>query len=457
MASKGENFVTMHRPKKHLNFGSLVQAFRHHCDDLLDSRQKSKINYSLSDIVLSSFACMFFQDRSLLQFQRRMEKEEELSNVSNLFGVSKIPEDTQLRKVMDNLSCDNFRALFKEYFSRLQRSKHLEPFRFFGQKYLVSLDGTQYFSSKEISCSHCLTKEHKTGEKTYSHQALQGAIVHPTHRQVIPLMAEDIRNEDGKKKQDCEINAAKRFIPSLRKDHPKLEVIVLGDGLFSKNPMVELVRENQMDFIFVAKPDDHKFMMQDIASREENEIQELVIEKDKGEIFTYRWVKDVPLNASEEAFSVNYFELSIQRPNKQGELKRTYLCSWVTNLSIYRNNIEHMVQGSRCRWKIENECFNTLKNQGYCLEHNFGHGSQNLAFNFYLLTLLAFFYHQIFELTDHLYQTARAKWSKFLLWEKLRTLINYIYFKSWEQLLSFCLDPPELNADNLILSNTSNT
>jgi hypothetical protein len=45
-----------------------------------------------------------------------------------------------------------------------------------------------------------------------------------------------------------------------------------------------------------------------------------------------------------------------------------------------------MTKAGRCRWKIENECFNTLKNQGYHLEHNYGHGQKNLSYNMYLFT-----------------------------------------------------------------------
>ena len=253
----------MRRPKKHVSFGSLVEAFRRHCDKLTDKRQNGKLRFPLADVVLSAFACMFFQDRSLLQFQRRMEDKKEQSNLTALFGVGKIPEDTQLRDTLDGVDAENFRPLFREYFLRLQRGKHLEPFRIFGTKYLLSIDGTQYFASSEISCKHCLTKDHKPSkeqdpehevpERTYCHQALQAAIVHPECRQVVPLFAEDIRNTDGMKKQDCEINAAKRLITAVRKDHPQLGIVLLGDGLFSHNPTVELALAQRMDFIFTAK------------------------------------------------------------------------------------------------------------------------------------------------------------------------------------------------------------
>jgi len=164
-----------------------------------------------------------------------------------------------------------------------------------------------------------------------------------------------------------------------------------------------------MHFIFVAKPGDHKYMMRDIATRDE-ECEELCVPQEKEDkLFTYRWLNGVPLGARDDAFSINYFELEIHAPGKNGEMKRNFRCSWVTDLPLSKQNIEQMVAGARCHWKIENECFNTLKNQGYHLGHNFGHGSQFLAFNFYLLTLLVFSFHQNFKLSDHLYQTARSR------------------------------------------------
>lgn len=440
----------MRREKKHVSFGSLIDGFRAHCSGLKDTRQNGKLRYSLTDVVLSGFACMFFQDRSLLQFQRRMEEKGQ-SNVSSLFGVEKIPEDTQLRETLDGIPPESFRPFFKECFSRLQRGKHLEQFQMFGTSYLLSIDGTQYFSSQEISCNHCLTKDHKPTKespeavRTYCHQALQAAIVHPECKQVIPLIAEDIRNTDGMKKQDCEINAAKRLVTAVRKDHPQLGIVLLGDGLFSHNPMIEVVRALRMDFIFTAKPDDHKYMMEWINDYHEEDIGKLS-RTEKKSTFVYRWVNDVPLSGDKDAFDVNYFQLEIFSPDENGELKRTFRSSWVTNLPLSAQNIEHMVRAARCRWKIENECFNNLKNQGYHLEHNYGHGAQFLSFNFYLLTLLAFLFHQIFELTDHLFQRARKRWSKFLLWEQLRTLMRLFIFRSWNQLLNHCLEPPELHS-----------
>ena len=85
-----------------------------------------------------------------------------------------------------------------------------------------------------------------------------------------------------------------------------------------------------------------------------------------------------------------------------------------------------------------------MKNQGYYMEHNYGHGKKHLAYNFYLLTLLAFFMHQVFELTDRQYQACRKKFgSKRHLWETLRSYIKIIVFETWDKLLAFALTPTE--------------
>jgi hypothetical protein len=144
------------------------------------------------------------------------------------------------------------------------------------------------------------------------------------------------------------------------------------------------------------------------------------------------------LNGNEKTCWVNYFEYSLIVGGK-----RTYHNSWVTDIEVDRNNVKQFVKGGRARWKIENEGFNTLKNQGYHLEHNFGHGKKNLSMNFFLLNLLAFFMHQIFELTDLLYQKCRAKFSSRLeYWNQLRCTFRVLIFKSWEKMLEFIISPP---------------
>ena len=158
----------------------------------------------------------------------------------------------------------------------------------------------------------------------------------------------------------------------------------------------------------------------------------------KGRKHVYEWINEVPLNGYDDTIWVNYIEYKII-----GEEKINYHNSWITDIPLSRNNIEHLVRGGRSRWKIENETFNTLKNQGYHLEHNFGHGKKNLSINFFLLNLLAFFVHQILELTDLLYQKCRAKFSsRKEYWNHLRVTFRILLFESWEEYLNFFYSPP---------------
>ena len=72
--------------------------------------------------------------------------------------------------------------------------------------------------------------------------------------------------------------------------------------------------------------------------------------------------------------------------------------SWVTDLRVSTRNVYALMRGGRARWKIENETFNTLKNQGYHFEHNYGHGEQNLSGVFATIMMLAFLVDQTQQL-----------------------------------------------------------
>lgn len=433
--------------KKHLSFKALRDVLSMRFNEITDKRQPSKVNYAIHDALMSGFACMYFQDPSLLQFQQRLQDERQNNNLKTLFSVQAIPKESQMRTLIDGVDSEYLRPIFKDYFSRLQRGKHLETYQLFKGQYLVPLDGVHYSSSKHVHCDKCLHKNHNDGTISYSHSALQVGVMHPNQRQVIPMMAEEISNTDGESKQDCEINAAKRLLPKLRDDHRQLDMILCGDGLYSKQPFIEELKRLKMHYILVAKPADHKYMNEWLNVYPELHTHEH--KDEKGRRYVYRFMNDVPLNGNEKSIHVNYFHFQLIDTNKKGEEKIVYQNSWVTDLAITQENIATLVKGGRCRWKVENECFNTLKNQGYFLEHNYGHGEKNLCFNFYLLTVLAFFFHQIFELTCATYQACRKKFgSKRHMWETLRAYIKIIIFQTWQHLMDFALEPTKYIPDH---------
>lgn len=385
---------------------------------------------------------MFFQDPSLLEFQRRIQDRKQFSNLSNVFQVQSVPKDSQLRQNLDQIPTKQLDSIFSDWFHRLQRGKHIEPYRFLNRYYLVPIDGSQYFSSNAIHCPGCLRANKKSSTRYY-HQILQAVIVHPDMRQVLPLAPEPIQNTDGSKKQDCEINAGKRMVANIREQHPKLKMVIVADGLYSKQPFVDAVKNARMSYILVAKPDDHKVLFEWV-----NELHalgqggSLEYTDKRGRRHLYRWVNGVPLNGTPNADDVNFFQYELIPKNKV-----TYRNSWVTDIAVDEHNVVELVKGGRARWKIENETFNTLKNQGYHIEHNYGHGSCNLSMNFFVLNLLAFYMHQIFELTDRLYQRCRLKTSsRKEYFSLLRHTFQILLFRDWQHFLNFIHAPPELYA-----------
>jgi hypothetical protein len=425
--------------KKHLSFTALRKSLSERFRQIDDPRQSAKVDYSLHDCLMSGLAMMFFQDPSVLTFQQRLQDGIHKNNLTTLFDVGHIPKETQMRTVLDAIAPGQLNGIFADFLHRLQRGKQLANYQFFDGNYLVSIDGSQYFSSEKIRCPHCLVTTSK-GNVRYHHQILQSVMVHPDMRQVLPLAPESISNRDGSKKQDCERNAAKRVVRNIRATHRRLKIIVTADGLYSNQPFIDELKTAKMSFILVARPTDHKVLFEWV-----NELMalddggRLELGDDKGRRHRYQWVNQVPLNGTKDSDAVNFFQYQLVA--KTGKV--TYKNSWVTDIEVDENNVVTLVKGGRARWKIENETFNTLKNQGYHIEHNFGHGQQNLSMVFFVLNLLAFYIHQILELTDRLYYTVR--YTKFTsrkeYWNQLRCTIRILIFPRWESLLTFILDP----------------
>jgi len=426
--------------KKNLSFNALRKMLSRRFLEIPDFRQEGKVEHRVHDVLMSGFAMMFYQDSSLLQFQQRLQEAIHKNNLQTLFQVESIPKDSQMREVIDEVESQELEPLFEDFFRPLQRGKHLEGYRVLRDFHVISVDGSGYFSSDKIHCSGCLKRETKKGKIGYEHKIVQAALMHPDKRQVFPLAPEEVKNTDGQDKQDCEVEAGKRLVRKIRRSHGKLKIIIVGDSLYSKQPFMEELAEERMRYVLVVKEEDHKLLMEWVnEQRQLKEVSRLEVKDKKGRLHIYEWINEVPLNGNKNTLWVNYFEYWLVVGGKV-----TYHNSWVTDFTVGEGNVGELVRIGRCRWKIENETFNTLKNQGYHIEHNFGHGEKHLSINFLLLNLLAFFMHQIFELTDSLYQECRRAFgSRRNLWDHLRSSIHILIFPDWETLLRRLLRPSD--------------
>ena len=423
-----------------LRFRALVDFLAQTVQGLPDTRIQDRVRVSLRDSYLSAFALFYLQDPSVLEFQRRFEDQVQANNLRNVFGITTLPSDTRLRELLDAPEAGFLNAVFLEFLRRVQRSKQLERYRFLDEGYLLTLDGSEYFTSQKVHCAQCLKRKKSDGTVEYYHQILQPALVHPDLRQVLPLAPQFLSQRYATGKQDSETNAAKRLIKELRNQHRQLSAIVVGDSLYSTTPFITEVQAQRFSFLLVAKPDDHKSLFEDIEGlRRGGGLRRLQRTTAKGKRFLYEWTNEVALGVDSKSPLVNFVQLSII--DEKGKV--SFRCSWVTDLPLEEGNVEKVVRAARARWKIENEGFNTLKNHGYHLEHNFGHGSQYLAEAFFLLNLLAYFVHQIQELVDELYQKARAGFSaRIEFWNVIRASFRIMLFNSWDQALTRITGPP---------------
>jgi len=394
------------------------------------------ISIKMEDVVLSAFSMFQMQSVSFLSFQRKMEEREGKNNAKSLFGIEKIPSDNHIRDMLDHINPSYLQPMYDEQLKYLKNSKILKEYKYMG-KYLVPLDGTQYHSSKKICCKNCLTKEHKNGKITYSHQAITPVIASPNMNRVIPLMPELIQNSDGNKKQDCEINASKRWLAKSKALN--LELITLGDDLYAHEPFCRDVLKHGHSFIFTAKEDSHKVMydhikfLEGIGEIDKHESMEG--KRNNKERWCYKFVNDVPINGNKDALKVNWVELEVY--DKNGKL--SYKNSFITDIEITKKNVYQIARAGRTRWKIENENNNTLKNQGYHLEHNFGHGKEHLSGFLFTLNILAFLFHTVLDFLDENYAKARKKSPRAEFFLELEVLTKHLYFNSWDTLMLFMI------------------
>jgi hypothetical protein len=425
--------------RKSLCADSLISTIYQHFQKVPDPRDlQGKSTISFTDVLMSGLAVFGLKFPSLLQYDQNRKILDQ--NLLNLYHINRPPSDTYLRERLDELEPSLVRPAFKKIFARLQRGKCLEGFEFLDGYYLLSLDGTGEFSSGTICCPQCCKKEHKDGCVTYYHQMLGACIVHPDRSNVIPLCPEIIQNGDGSVKNDCERNAAKRFIDHFKREHPHLNVIILGDGIASNAPYIRLLEGHKMKYLLGAKPGDHQFLFDAVDASEKTQYYEF--RDENGFLHQFRYLNDIALNKSNPDVRVNFFEYMQTDPKG----KET-LFSWITNIHITQANVFALMKGGRSRWKIENETFNTLKNLGYNLEHNYGHGKKNLSTIFCLLMLLSFLIDQVQGMACGLFQAVKKQAGSFrTLWEKTRVLFEYAELASWEYLYRFMIERRKINS-----------
>jgi hypothetical protein len=284
-------------------------------------------------------------------------------------------------------------------------------------------------------------------ERTYySHTLVAPLLVAPGQARVIALEPEFVRPQDGVEKQDCELRAAERWLRRNAAHFGPAAVTVLGDDLYSHQPFCERILATGWHFVFTCKPTSHTALYQEVDLLTHAggvaELTEHHVIDGHPQVWRYRYATRLPLRAATHPLYVNWCEVTITTP--AGEL--VYRNAWATDHPLTPTTLHALVLAARTRWKSENENNNVLKNYGYHLEHNFGHGAQYLALVLVMLNLLAFLFHTVLDLCDEQYRRVRAELAvRRTFFNDVQALTRYLYFDSWSTLIAFMFTQLELD------------
>jgi len=388
----------------------------------------------MGDIGMAAFSVFFMQSPSFLAHQQALAEGpgRGRSNAHTLFGLSAIPSDNHIRAMLDGVPSDHFDGLFAGIVHSMDERGGLEAMRRLGGRVLIALDGSEHFCSRKVSCPQCSTRQRSDGQTEYFHTFLGATMVAPGHKTVLPLPPEFIRPQDGAAKQDCENRAAKRWLERVAPAYAGLRPVYLGDDLYANQPMCQAIRQAGGSFLLICKPASHKTLWEYLDGGDLDSLTETHGRGTAKRTYRYRWMNAVPIRDGKDALAVNWLDLEIVNP--KGKVTQRF--SFITDLPVDRDTVADLAACGRTRWKIENETFNVLKNQGYHLEHNFGHGKETLASVLVVLNLLAFALHTGCDLTEAAWQKARERFrARTRMFTHLATITTYLVFPSWSALM----------------------
>ena len=397
-------------------YGEVLRPF---FDKVPDQRAYNS-SYALSDGLKSGFALYSLKSPSLLSFQKKTEQER--CNMSNIFDIGSIPSDNGLRKMLDSVSPSLLRQGFARLFDYTERTGVLKRMQYWRNFLIVSIDGVEHFCSKQVSCPQCLQRNHRDGSVSNYHSMLSAAVVSPEHREVFPLDHEPMVRQDGDTKNDCERKAIHRLLDNLQSVHPHHNFVITTDALQSCAPVVERFEgQPHLRYVMGVKSKGNAYLFEQFNDLVRQKTAKTIKFKEDGESYLIRYANGLSLNKSHVDVQTNM--IYVEYTNEKG--KKTVF-SWITNIKVTKGNVKKLMRIGRSRWKIENEVFNTLKNQGYQFDRNFGHGERLCTVMAYLM-MMAFWVDQLQQAGSKVFnQLVKELKTRVKLWEAVRSVFLLI-------------------------------
>lgn len=434
---------------KHLRFQEMLNEVKEVMEGIPEHRRGQNKQYEIEDAGLSALSMFYMQSPSFLSWQQDMEKRKGRNNARSLFGIKKIPSDEQVKNLLDPVSATALSKAYWNIYHALEKRGQLQRYGALMGTQLVSIDGTQHHASQKVHCEQCRVTVRK--EKAYyEHQVLLAVLCAPGQEHVMCLEPEFITPQDGHDKQDCEQVAIKRWAEKHASEFTPWSVTILADDLHCHQPTCALLLQHKMNFVLTCKQDSHQILYEELALLEQ--VEGAIGRKSERhwngrhyERWVYRWAEQLPLRWGTDALQVNWCEWTVI---DDGTGEQLYHCAWATNHNVNEQTVAAVTRSGRARWKVENEGINVLKNCGYHFKHNYGHGQQQLANVLLSFLLLAFLMHTVLHVGCQRYQAVRQSLgARRKFFQDLQALTRYLYFDSWQQLLTYMYQGLELEPD----------
>lgn len=378
---------------------ALIRNLRHFWPDfnnwlgrIRDPRFQPFVTYDKRFLVWWGLCLYLFQLRSRRQLDFDLDSRG--SHVlDNLNRLAETNQDTRpvhktLHYFLGRTGAAPYAGLRTRMLQRLLRMKALDAARLQG-RFVVTLDATGHVSFRRPHCPYCLVSRHEH-YTLYQHQVLEAKLLGPGNL-TLSMASEFIENSDANQtlhgeaqKQDCELKAASRLLPALRREFPQLRLCLSGDSLYACGRMLQLAQAHDCDYVFTFKQGHLPAVWADFQQLlplcPENTLERVT---SAGAHQVYRWVHDLSYR-DDQGRLWTFHALQCQETVEA----QTTTFAWITRLPLSHRTVEEVAtKGGRQRWHTENQGFNRQKNGGFNLEHVFGKNPETLKAYYYLLQI----------------------------------------------------------------------
>ena len=358
-------------------FPELIEKF----EELTDLRHQSYVTYKMKVIFMVRLLALMCEIKTMHDLSRKLNTEEAIKNIAQICGLelNEIPHCDTINDVFKNIDVKEIEKIRKYMIVKMIRNKMLDKYKIRGQYYHVIVDGTGLATSKKKYNKNCLVKN-KTDKKgneyqEYSTYVLEAKLV--IGDMVFSIGSEFVENEDENvDKQDCEIKAFKRLAEKIKKEYPRLRIIISGDALYASKPVIDICKEKGWKYIIRFKEGSIPTLYR--------EFKTIVKTDNESSKKNYEYVT-----------GIDYQENKINII-KYVEGKKNTEFVYITDLNITDKNIEETIYIGRKRWKIENEGFNIQKNRTFDIGHLYSKDSTAIKVH-YLMIQIAHIIRQLLE------------------------------------------------------------